>query len=107
MPGCDGTRVSLVCAAVALGSCMLVNTGTAAATSSKPLISDFNAAPASVASEGTVVVTAKVSGAEECRLSSNKAVAGLPRSFPCEGSVERQLTMPANAGQKVVKYKLE
>lgn len=58
-------------------------------------------------SGGGTTATASVSGATECTLSSNKAVAGLPATFSCEsGSVSRALTMPPNTGRKPLKYKL-
>lgn len=103
-----GTRLGLVIAAAAIGSLLSVGAGTAAAGGPKPVISNFSAAPAVVASEGTTVVTATVTGAKECELSSKPAVAGLPATVSCEaGSVERPLTMPVNATKKPAKYKLE
>ncbi len=70
-------------------------------------ITGFTADPATVSSGGATVVAASVSGASTCELSANKAIAGLPVTFSCEGgSVEREVTMPANAGTKFVKYQL-
>ncbi|HEV2982234.1 MAG TPA: hypothetical protein VGX51_12440 [Solirubrobacteraceae bacterium] len=107
MGGFGTARVTLVCVGLAIGSCLLASTGTAAAKGSKPVISNFKAAPASVPSEGTVIVSATVSGAKECTLSSSKAVAGLPATFSCEsGNVNTGVLMPANTGKKAVKYKL-
>jgi alpha-tubulin suppressor-like RCC1 family protein len=108
MGGFRKARVKLVCVGLAIGPCLWATTGTAAAKGSKPLISHFKAAPASVASEGITDVTAKVSRAKKCTLSANKAVAGLPATFSCKaGSVHRNVTMPANTGKKAAKYKLQ
>jgi hypothetical protein len=94
--------------ALAVGSCLWASTGTAIAMGSKPVISNFKAAPASVASAGSIVVSATVSGATQCTLSSNKPVAGLPATFSCEaGSVNRDVKMPASTGKKALKYKLQ
>ncbi len=73
----------------------------------RPLISNLAAAAATVSSGGATTVSASVSGANECALSSKKAVAGLPVTFSCQsGTVEHKLTMPADTGKKPVKYKL-
>ncbi len=73
----------------------------------KPLISNLVATPATVSSGGATTVSASVSGANECALSSNKPVAGLPVTFSCQsGAVEHKLTMPTDTGKKPVKYKL-
>ena len=73
----------------------------------KPLISNLAATPATVFSEGATTVSASVSGANECVLSSNKAVAGLPVTFSCQsGAVEHKLTMPTDTRKRPVKYKL-
>jgi alpha-tubulin suppressor-like RCC1 family protein len=103
-----GTRIGLVIATAAIGSWLSVGAGTASAGSPKPGISNFSAAPGVVASEGTTVVTATVTGAKECELSSKPTAPGLPATVSCEGdSVERPLTLPANTGKKPAKYKLE
>lgn len=78
------------------------------AVAGKPVITGLAAGPNPVASGGTVTVSASVSEATECAISANKAVVGLPVSFSCEsGSVSRELTMPANGGEKAVKYALK
>jgi alpha-tubulin suppressor-like RCC1 family protein len=96
-------------AALALASlCLCVSATAAAAKGPKPVISNFKAAPAGVASGGATTVTATVSGAKECTLSSNRAVVGLPATLSCEGgSVGSHLVMPANTGKKAAKYKLQ
>jgi hypothetical protein len=94
--------VALVAVAAALAA------SPASAKGPKPLISNFAASPATVPAGGTTTVTASVSGATQCTLDSNKAVEGLPITFPCEsGTVERKVTMPINSGaQRAAKYKL-
>lgn len=73
----------------------------------RPVISNLLATPATVPSGGSTTVSASVTGATGCTLSSNKPVAGLPDSFSCgSGSVEVEISMPANTGRKAVKYKL-
>jgi alpha-tubulin suppressor-like RCC1 family protein len=81
----------------------------AASAGAHPLISGFEATPASVESGGTTTVSASVSGAKTCKLRANKPVSGLPATFACEGepaAVSRELTMPANTGSTAVTYKL-
>jgi hypothetical protein len=73
----------------------------------KPVISNFAASSETVPSGGTITVTASVSGATECTLSSNKPVEGLPVTFSCQsGTVERKVTMPTNREHRSVKDKL-
>jgi len=75
----------------------------------KPVISGLAAEPASVASGGTTTLSATVSGALTCTLSSTarKPVAGLPASFSCEsGSLHRALVMPENKGPRAAVYTL-
>ena len=73
----------------------------------KPAISGFAATRATVGSGGSTTITASVSNAEECTLSSNKPVAGLPETFKCgSGNVDANVTMPTNAGKKPLKVKL-
>jgi uncharacterized repeat protein (TIGR01451 family) len=73
----------------------------------KPLISNLAVTPATVFSGGATTVSASVSGANDCALSANKVVAGLPVTFSCQsGAVEHKLTMPADTRKKPVKYKL-
>ena len=94
--------------AVAVGACLYASAGTAVAQRPTPVISDLKATPANVGSAGFTVVTATVSGAETCTLSSTKAVVGLPATFSCVGgSVEHGVRMPANKGRKALRYKLK
>lgn len=98
-------RTVVVVALVVGGSALF---GAAAqANGPKPVISGLTTMPAAVSSDGATTVTASVSGATECELSSNKAVAGLPAKFSCEsGTVERELVMPADTATKAAAYKL-
>jgi alpha-tubulin suppressor-like RCC1 family protein len=98
-------RTALV--VIAAGICAAAGASPAAATGTKPVISGLTATPASVPSGGATTVTASVSGATSCTLSSNKAVAGLPATFACEGGpVEQGVAMPVNMKTKAAKYKL-
>lgn len=73
----------------------------------RPSISHFSASPASAASGATVTVSASVSAATSCTLSSNKPVAGLPATFPCEEEgLSREVVMPENQGKTALVYKL-
>lgn len=95
----------MACAALMLSWCVGVSFAYAKRT--KPVISNLAAAPGSVPSGGRTTVTASVTGANECTLSANKSVAGLPVTFSCEsGAVNRSLSMPTNTGKKAVKYRL-
>lgn len=80
----------------------------AAAEPASPQISAFvAAAPAVVHPGATTTVTASVTAAATCTLSSKPKVAGLPVSFACEeGTVSRLLTMPIPTGKKAIRYKL-
>jgi alpha-tubulin suppressor-like RCC1 family protein len=99
-------RPGTVSAMVAVGACL--SAGAAGAQPSTPVISNFKATPASVGSAGFTVVTATVSSAEKCTLSSTKAVVGLPATVSCAGgNVERGVRMPANNGRKALRYTLK
>ncbi len=79
----------------------------ASASGLKPVISGLSAAPAGVASGGSTTVSASVSGALSCTLSSNKTVAGLPVTAPCEGGeFDQAVVMPANLTPRTASYKL-
>lgn len=98
-------RTVVVMALVVGGSTLFG--GPAQAKGPKPVISGLVAMPAAVSSDGATTVTASVSGATECELSSNKAVTGLPAKFSCEaGTVERDLVMPVDTRTKPAAYKL-
>ena len=87
--------------------CLSVGAPTAAAKRTKPVIQILKSPPPVSASAGTVVLTASVSGAKECMLTANKAVAGLPAQLSCEGgSVGSRLVVPANSRKKAARYKL-
>jgi alpha-tubulin suppressor-like RCC1 family protein len=92
--------VGLVAGAVGLTS------ATAFASGPKPVISNFVATPAT-SFGGSLTVTASVSGAVQCVLSSGSRVSGLPVSFSCaSGTVEREINIPPNATLKPTKYSL-
>ena len=79
----------------------------AAYGAAKPVITGLAATPSTVASGGTITVSASVSEATGCTLSANKPVTGLPATFSCEsGTVDREVVMPQNLGKKAAKYKL-
>ncbi len=105
-------RAAIIHVALLATVACLCGTASAAAMSSKPAISRFKAAPAQVVSGGSIVVSATVSNATECTLSSNETVVGLPVSFACESGagerlqIERQQTAPADTGRTAVKLKL-
>jgi hypothetical protein len=100
----------LAVALVAMAVCACASAGAAEgahAAGVKPAISNLAAAPATVTSGGTTSVTASVTGASECTLSSRKPVAGLPATLDCEaGTVGWTLVMPANPHKRAVNYKL-
>ncbi len=96
--------------ALAAGLLGVVGSSALASVKPKPVITGLSASPARVASGGTTTISASVSGAATCTLSSNKPVAGLPRSASCEsGSYSAELTMPVNEGKgpKPAKYTLK
>jgi len=100
----SGLGALTVTSLAALAGCL----GAPAYASAKPVITELKAAPSSVAGGSPVTVSAAVSEATECTISANKAVAGLPVSFSCEsGSVDREVVMPQNSGEKALKYKLK
>ena len=102
-----GVRATAIYVALLATTACLCATASAGGMGLKPKISQFKAAPASVASGGSAVLTATVSNATECTLSSSEAVAGLPVSFPCEsGMVEREQTVPGDTGKTDVPFKL-
>ena len=98
-------RIVLVVALVA-GAAALGGDPAFAKGPPKPVISGFEAQPATVGSGGSTTVNVPVSGGEECTLSANKPVAGLPETFKCESRKVDPVTMPVNAGKKPLKIKL-
>ncbi len=82
----------------------------ALASTSKPVISGLTASPGTVPNAGTVTVSATVSGATTCTLTSSKKVTSLPASSSCEsGSFSQEVAMPTVTPSKkpsVFKLKL-
>jgi alpha-tubulin suppressor-like RCC1 family protein len=94
--------VAIVVAAV----CTFGTAAGASARASRPVISKFGGS-VTVPSGGTATVSAIVSGASSCTITSSKPVAGLPATLACaSGTVSRTLTMPINLAKKPAKYKL-
>jgi alpha-tubulin suppressor-like RCC1 family protein len=86
--------------------CLFGFTAGAFARAGKPVISKFGGS-VTVPSGGTATVSAIVSGASSCTITSSKPVAGLPATLACSsGTVSRTLTMPINIARKPAKYKL-
>lgn len=82
----------------------------APALAAKPAVSGFEASPVPVEGGQPATITASVTGGSSCTLSSNKPVAGLPATFPCEGEparVEQSVTFPNSTKGKDAPYKLE
>ena len=98
-------RIVLVVALVA-GTAALGGDPAFAKGPPKPVISGFEAQPATVGSGGSTIVNVPVSGGEECTLSASKPVAGLPETFKCESRKVDPVTMPTNGGKKPLKIKL-
>ena len=96
-------RVVVVIALVFVGAALYA--GSADAKGPKPVISGL--AVSAPSPGGGTTVTASVSGATECTLSTNKEVNGLPVSFSCaSGTVERLVTLPPGATLKPTTYAL-
>jgi hypothetical protein len=75
-------------------------------TTPGPSITGFVATPATVAfSGGSSTLSASVTNATSCVVSSSVTVAGLPQTIDCSGgSVSVPVTLPANALDKAVSY---
>jgi len=107
-------RTGSLIACVALAAVAVAVEGGATATAKgckpkngcqRPEVTSLGAT-STVATEGTITVTASVTAATSCTLSSNKPVAGLPLTFSCEsGTVAQEVVMPANTGTKAVEYR--
>ncbi len=78
-----------------------------AAAKVKPTVSSFTASPPTLYNNGgTVTLSAVVTNATSCTLSSKKPVPGMPATVACSGgTVTYSVTLPPNAGKKPVKYK--
>lgn len=74
----------------------------------KPTIKELVSSPPGIAPEGGgATITANVAHATSCKLSSNKAVGGLPATVECsDGTVEQSVSFAANTGKKAVTYTL-
>jgi alpha-tubulin suppressor-like RCC1 family protein len=86
-----------------------LSVATPAQAVAKPVIGGLSAYPRTVASGGTAGISATVTAAATCTLSSpkSKPIAGLEGSFPCgEGSAMRVVAMPQNKGKQPVTYTL-
>ena len=99
--------LSLIVAPVlmAAGSMVTLASPTSAVTPA-PAITDLVATPATVAfGGGTTTISATVTNATSCVLSSSVALAGLPQTLNCSGgAVSVPVTLPANALAKAVSY---
>ena len=97
-----------VVALVSLGIPGIAGAAANSSTSAKPTVSGFTASPTSLASAGgSVTLSATVTGATSCELSSTKAAPGLPETVSCpSGQVSVPLTLPANTTTKAISYKL-
>ncbi len=94
-------------AVLAIAAVCLCGVQGAYAGGPKPVITGAMATPASVPSGGTITVSASVSGATSCTLTSKGPVAGLPATVSCgSGSYSQEVVMPENLGKKAVEYKL-
>src|SRR5487761_2606943 len=71
-----------------------------------PIISSFTALPTSVvATGGSTLLSATVTGATTCTFSSKPAIAALPSTQPCSaGSASLLASLPANTTTKSVAY---
>ncbi len=102
-----GPRLTRAVTTSAALTALLVCLCAPAYASGKTAIGSFGATPLTVASGGTVTLTASVSEATECSLSANQPVSGLPVSFACgTEKFAREVVMPQNMGSKAAKYKL-
>jgi uncharacterized protein YjbI with pentapeptide repeats len=75
--------------------------------SAPPTVSSFTATPSTFTSSGgSVSLSADVTNAQSCTFSSNRPVTGLPATVWCSnGTVDEDLTLPANSHKKVATYK--
>ncbi|HTZ07678.1 MAG TPA: hypothetical protein VMB72_01320, partial [Acidimicrobiales bacterium] len=72
-----------------------------------PSISAFSASPPSLPhAGGSVTLSAKVSGASSCVVSSSPTLAGLPKTLSCASGLSTTLSVPANPSAKAQTYKL-
>lgn len=103
-------RVGAVLAVGVIGLIGVVEPVGAVSTTkaAKPTLTDFYVTPTSLYSTGgTVTMTADVTNATSCTFVSKPAVANPPATVGCsDGSVTENITLPADAGKKAVKYEI-
>jgi alpha-tubulin suppressor-like RCC1 family protein len=91
-----------------LGLCIsaLVLATPAGATTPNATISSFTATPPTLSSTGgKVQLTATVTKAKKCKISSAPSVSGLPASVACShGKIKKKVTLPANIGTTTESY---
>ncbi len=77
-----------------------------ATPSGPPTVSHFTSTPTTLYNNGgRVILSAKVTKAKSCVFSSSKTVVGLPANIPCsKGTVNEDVTLPANTRKKAVTY---
>src|SRR5208282_4326254 len=103
-------RAALMVVAVLAGVLALAVSGVAYAarrSGAKPSVSML-ATPGRVRSGSAVTVSATVSGATMCTLSSAPRVAGLPVTLSCEGgSFSHDIVLPGRSAKRNTRYKLK
>src|SRR6202790_1028750 len=94
--------------AVLTGLAVLGLPSVAQAKPVKPTVSSFAVTPTSLSpSGGSVTLSAQVTSAASCVFSSNRIVTELPVTTPCSnGTVTEVVSIPANARNRAVTYKL-
>ena len=101
--------VGVAAAAVVLPISLTGAAAAARSTPAIPTVSSFVATPSSASSSGGVVtVSVNVTNATRCKFTSNKPVVGLPATIPCSnGTVDENVTVPANSGWTALTYKMQ
>jgi alpha-tubulin suppressor-like RCC1 family protein len=109
LSGGSGRRIATVLPGLAVMAGLLVTTaGTASAKgTSKPKVTSFTASPSSVTTaDGAVTLSATVTNASGCTLTSSLPISDLPYTTSCSGGpVTRSIVVPLNSGKKAIKYK--
>jgi alpha-tubulin suppressor-like RCC1 family protein len=104
--------LAMGCGVLALGSLSWVSAPAVASVpggrAAEPTITAMTAMPSSVGySGGTVVLSAQVSGAASCTISSSPDLAGLPLTVGCSAdSVSQSLSLPENTKKSAANYKI-
>ena len=71
-----------------------------------PTISGFHASSANLSQGGgSLDLTATVTGARSCTVSSSPTLVGLPATTPCSSGLATKVTLPANDSAKLKRYK--